>query len=398
MNRVFIRNCAGEVIDEGLAVWFPAPASFTGENVLEFHVHGGNAVVSEVLEALATCNGLRPANPGEFSRQAFENGKLDLTAVEGIADLVNAETSEQRRQALRQMQGELGRLYEGWRTRLIRVLARWEALIDFPEEELPDGIEADVRGEVVRLEREIAAHLNDCQRGERLRNGLRIAILGPTNAGKSSVFNRLAKRDAAIVSATPGTTRDAIEVFVNLNGYPAIVVDTAGLREASDAVEVEGMRRSRQAAASADLKVVVYDGAVWPDRDEETEALVDDNAIAIVNKSDLRRIDAAAFAEETPLMAVSALTGEGFEPFVARLVKEVEARCQGDGSPCLTRIRHRQALEECLQSLQRCERIAEIELFAEDLRLATRALGRITGKIDVEEVLDVLFRDFCIGK
>jgi tRNA modification GTPase len=398
MSCVSIRNGAGELIDEGLAVWFPKPASFTGEDVVELHVHGGNAVISEVLEALADCAGLRPAGPGEFCRQAFDNGKLDLTAAEGLADLVNAETAAQRQQALDQMRGQLGRLYENWRIRLIGMLARWEALIDFPEDVLPGDLEREVRREVALLDREIADHLNDCHRGERLRNGVRIAIVGPPNAGKSSIFNVLAKRDAAIVAPTPGTTRDVIEVFLDLGGFPAIIADTAGLRAATDAVEVEGVRRSHQAAASADLKVVVYDGAVWPDKDGNAEAVVDGNTVAIVNKSDLGRIDPAARGEGPSPLPVSALTGDGIDAFVFRLTKEVEARCRGDGLPSLTRIRHRQALVQCRQSLERSLAVSDVELFAEDLRLAGRSLGAITGRVDVEEVLDSLFREFCIGK
>lgn len=396
--RCRLEGAAGDALDDALVVRFPAPASFTGEDVIELHVHGGRAVVADTLQTLATCPGLRPADPGEFTRRAFDNGKLDLTAAEGLADLVEAETSAQRRQALRQMQGALAVLYDGWRHRLLAALAHLEAHIDFADEDLPDGIEARVAAEVSALAREIEHHLGDRHRGERIRDGVRVAILGPVNAGKSTLLNRLARREAAIVSNEPGTTRDVIDVHLDVGGYAVVMSDTAGLRNAAGAVEAEGVRRSRSAAETADLRLVVFDGAAWPEIDSETSRLLDRDAIAIVNKSDLGRVPLPADVKGHPLLPVSATTGEGLDDLTGRLEQEVARRFDGGGAPQLTRIRHRQALEACLESLRGSAHARSIELAAEDVRLAARALGRLTGRVDVDEVLDVIFKDFCIGK
>ena len=254
------------MLDEGLVLWFPAPASFTGEDVLELHVHGGRAVISGILEALSDLPDLRPAEPGEFTRRAFLNGRLDLTAVEGLADLIDAETRAQARQALQQLDGALGRLYQSWRQILLGALARLEAEIDFaPEEDVPEDLLARVRPDVERLSAEMATHLADGHRGERLRAGLTVAVVGPPNAGKSSLVNRLARRDVAIVTPLPGTTRDVLEVHLDLAGYPVTLLDTAGLREAADVIEAEGVRRARDRAERADLRLIMFDGATWPD-------------------------------------------------------------------------------------------------------------------------------------
>lgn len=394
--RLFARD--GEQIDEGLALWFPAPASFTGEDVAELHVHGGRAVVGGVLEALACCEGLRPAEPGEFTRRAFEHGKLDLTAAEALADLVNAETVGQRRQALRQLQGELGAVYDSWRDRLIRAVAHLEATIDFSDEDLPGDIEEKIRGQIVMLSEEIERHLEDGHRGERLRDGIHFAIVGPPNAGKSSLLNVIAGREAAIVSGRPGTTRDVVEVALDLGGYPVVIADTAGLRDAAEEVEKEGVRRARMRAEDADITLAVFDGAVWPTVDELTTALLNRKAIAVVNKSDLGQLSSPIDVGGFSALAVSALTGEGIDAMVTSIVEGVAAHFHLQGMPALTRVRHRTALEECRQSLHRAATAAGAELVAEDLRLAARALGRITGRVDVEEILDVIFQDFCIGK
>ena len=388
----------GEALDRGLALWFPGPSSFTGEDMAELHVHGGRAVVDGVLAALGRCPGLRPAEPGDFTRRAFANGKMDLTAAEGLADLIGAETEAQRKQALRQMQGELGRLYDSWRARLLAALAHIEAAIDFSDEDLPDGILGRARDQVDGLDAEIAAHLRDGRRGERLRDGLHIAIIGPPNAGKSSLLNLLARRDAAIVSETAGTTRDVIEVHLDLGGYPVVVADTAGLRDGGDAVESEGVRRARARAEDAELKLAVFDGETWPGRDAETERLVDSDAVAVVNKSDLGTPAGPLEVNGVPALPVSALTGDGIDDLLGALEAEMAARSATGAAPSLTRARHRQALEECRAALARSRDAAEAELAAEDLRLATRALGRITGRVDVDDILDVIFQDFCIGK
>ncbi|MGF1641678.1 MAG: tRNA uridine-5-carboxymethylaminomethyl(34) synthesis GTPase MnmE [Rhodospirillales bacterium] len=396
--RVRIVTADGEAIDEGVALWFPGPGSFTGEDVVELHVHGGRAVTDGVLGVLAGCEGLRPAEPGEFTRRAFENGKLDLTAAEGLADLIAAETEGQRRQALRQLQGELGRLYEGWRQRLLRILAHVEAAIDFGDEDLPEGLEVRACEETARLRCEIEAHLDDGRRGERLRDGIEVAIVGPPNAGKSSLFNLLAGRSAAIVSDRPGTTRDVIEVTLDLGGYPVVMADTAGLRDDGEEVEQEGVRRARMRMRECDVILVVFDGALWPAWDQATAAVIDERAVVVVNKADLGRVAAAPTFAGRAALLVSARSGTGIEAMVAELRNRVVARVEDAGSPPLTRLRHRRALEECRDALARAATANGLEWGAEDLRLAARALGRITGRVDVEDVLDVIFRDFCIGK
>jgi tRNA modification GTPase len=395
-----------EEIDRGLVVCFEAPNSETGEMMAELHLHGGRAVVSAVLAAIGRLGFCRLAEPGEFTRRAFENGKLDLTAAEGIADLVAAETDQQRRLALQQMEGALHRLYEAWRTQGLRALAHLEAAIDFPDEDLLEGIDARVHAEIASLAEEIAVHLAD-RRGERLREGLSIAIIGPPNAGKSSLLNLLARREAAIVSAIAGTTRDVIEVHLDLGGYPVVLADTAGLRCSGDEIEQEGVRRARARAASADLRVLVV--AADAQRDWQrtardlaagTEGWDTARDIVVLNKVDLLE------GPEAPVedgVALSALSGRGLPELLARL-EQSAALVMGDGVggaesvPPLTRARHREALIDCREALTRALVAPEIALAAEDLRLAVRALGRITGVVRIDELLDVIFRDFCIGK
>jgi len=392
-----VRGANGEIIDDGLALWFPAPHSFTGEDVVELQLHGGRAVASALAEALLAL-GLRPAEPGEFSRRAFEAGKLDLTQAEAIADLVDAETAAQRRQALRQMDGALLRLYEGWRERLLRAQAHLEAEIDFADEDLPGGLSDSARVEIDAIAAQMAAHLADGRRGERLRDGLHIAILGAPNVGKSSLLNRLAGREAAIVSATAGTTRDVIEVHLDLGGYPVVLADTAGLRDAAEAVEEEGIRRARARAEAADLCLVVFDAGTLPDLDAESLSLVDGRAIPLVNKIDRTTAAIPDAIGGQVAVGVSARNGEGLELLLALLTDRAAEVLEGSGAPALTRARHRLAIEDSVTALRRCLTAGLPELAAEDVRVAARALGRITGRVDVEEMLDVIFREFCIGK
>lgn len=401
-TRVRLRDGGGEVIDDGLALWFPAPRSFTGEDVVELHVHGGRAVLAALSDALVTL-GLRPAEAGEFSRRAFDNGKLDLTAAEGLADLVAAETAAQRRQALRQMDGALMRLYEGWRQRLLRAQAWMEAGVDFSDEEdVAADVVARARAEAEQLAGEVAAHLARAPRGERLREGLEVAILGAPNVGKSTLLNRMAGREAAIVAATAGTTRDVIEVQLDLQGWPVTLADTAGLREAADAVEDEGVRRARARAERADVRVLVFDATALPGWDEETASLARSgggNDVLVLNKADAAPGPLPTAWEGRPLLPVSAVSGEGIAGLEAALAGRAEALLGGGGAVAVpTRARHRHALEACLEALHRASEAPEVELAGEDLRLAARALGRITGRVDVEDVLDVIFGEFCIGK
>jgi tRNA modification GTPase len=405
-----LRDAAGEAIDDALVLWFPGPHSETGEDTAEFQVHGGRAVVAAVVSALGKVPGLRPAEAGEFTRRAFLNGKLDLTHVEGLADLIGAETEAQRRQALRQLTGLLGDHAERWRAQLIEALALVEALIDFPDEDVGEEVLAPALALAAQLEREIRDCLADERRGERLREGLTIAIAGPVNVGKSSVMNRLARRPAAIVAPFAGTTRDVIEVHLDLAGYPVTVLDTAGLRESDDPVEQEGVRRARDRAAEADLILWIVD-ATDVEAPTPPPSFTERDAPpiwVIVNKTDLLdevAVSAKARGQSQSFTQarsrVSALTGAGFDALVAELANYA-AQSFGQGeSSLITRQRHRALLMTCTGSLDRAlaqGRSGHEDLIAEELRLAAWVLGRLTGRVDVEDVLDVIFRDFCIGK
>ncbi len=382
---------AGTEIDQALLLWFEAPASFTGEDVAEFQVHGGAAVREALFAALAGL-GLRPAGAGEFSRRAVENGRLDLTQAEAVADLVEAETSAQLRQALRQYDGALAELYEGWRGQLLQGLSRAEAAIDFSDDGVGEGEFSAAHVAAQYVAQQIEAHLEDFRRGEALREGLKLTILGPPNVGKSSLLNALAQRDVAIVSELPGTTRDVIEVRLNLGGYLVQAADTAGVRKTPDTVEAEGVRRALARAEDSDLTVLMLDGNA-ADPYAATAGLRAD--LTIWNKADL------GFPIPRDGLAISLKTRAGVAEFIAVLTGKVKARLEGVGEPpALTRPRHRHALAETLASLRHALKAPRErpELLAEDLRLAARALGRITGRVDVEELLDLVFRDFCIGK
>ena len=388
---------SAEHLDDALVLWFPGPRSYSGEDMAELHLHGGPAVIAAVLGTLGAQPGMRLAEPGEFTRRAFLNGRMDLTEAEGIGDLIVAQTEAQRRQALRQAEGELGRLYEGWRERLVQILAHLEAWIDFPEEEIPDSVERESSHQILGLAGEMTRHLDDSRRGERLRQGLDIAIVGPPNAGKSSLLNLLARRDAAIVSDIAGTTRDVIEVAMDLGGYPVMLADTAGLREAGDRIEQEGVRRAWRRAESADLRIAVFDG-----RDEAgfrvAAGIVDAATLVVLNKADR---GPAAFTVPPPHLgcfAVSVTEGEGVEALLTALERILRDRIGLTETPTLTRARHREAVGAAVAALHRAGTATLPELRAEDLRIAARALGRITGRVDVEDLLDVIFRDFCIGK
>jgi tRNA modification GTPase len=380
----------GTLLDRAIVLWFPGPRSFTGEDMAELHLHGGRAVLRGTLEALGRMPALRPAEPGEFTRRAFLSGKLDLTEAEGIADLVAAETEAQRLQALRQLDGTLGRLCEGWRSRLLDALAAAEAALDFPDEGLPRDLMARSAEAVGAVRREIASVLAEGRHGERLREGLRVAIVGPVNAGKSTLLNALARRDAAIVSDQPGTTRDVIEVQLDLDGWPVTVADTAGLRDPMDSIEAEGIARSRRQAEQADLVLLLRDGsgASWT----APNWLAPLRVIAVATKSD--RGGMVLPGE----LAISALHGDGLNALLESIRATAETLLAGSGTPALTRVRHRVALEDAESALARLEATTLPDLAAEELRLAVRAIGRITGRVDVDDVLDRLFGAFCIGK
>jgi len=387
----------GEKLDQALVLWFPAPHSFTGEDVAEFHVHGGVAVITAVLRAIEKVAGTRPAEPGEFARRAFENGRFDLTAAEGLGDLIDAETEVQRRQAVRQMGGALFRTYEEWRSRLIEAMAYLEASIDFADEEVPEDVEAAASPVVAALAEEIGGRLADGHRGERIRDGVEIAIVGEPNVGKSSLLNTLARRDVAIVSDIAGTTRDLLEVHLDLGGYPVTVVDTAGLRTGGDVVEAEGMRRARARAEGADLRIVMVDAQQWPEIPDTLADFLGARSLMVANKVD--RVADKTWPGGEDLIGISTRTGAGLDRLIARLELEAE-KLLGAGEPAvITRARHRRALEDCLGHLESFLAGGKaIELAAEELRLAARALGRVTGQVDVEDVLDQVFGSFCIGK
>lgn len=378
-----------ETIDHAIVLWFQAPQSATGEDVAEFHLHGGRAILEAAFDVLGTVPGLRPAEPGEFTRRAVENGKLDLTQAEALVDLIDAETQAQHRQAVDQYQGRLHQLCENWRERLVRLSAWTEAAIDFSEEEIDPDLDARVAHGIAEIHDEISRALDDSGRGEITREGLHLAVIGPPNAGKSSLLNALARRDIAIVSDTPGTTRDILEARLDLGGYLVTVADTAGLREAGDAIEAEGVRRALARAEAADIVLLLLDGTV------ETPPLppVGGQILTVWNKCDV------PWGREREGLKISARTGEGLAALVDVLAGMVRERLESPAeAPVISRVRHRRALEEAEASLARALEAQSPELRAEDLRLALRALGRLVGRVDIEELLDVIFKDFCIGK
>jgi len=388
-------------IDDGIAIWFPAPKSFTGEDVVELHLHGGAAIRKRILEILTSQPRLRLSEPGEFTRRAVLAGKIDLTAAEGMIDLIDAETEAQRRQALRQSQGALGEIYDGWRQILLSSLAHLEAFIDFPDEDLSIEEEA-IWLPIAKVVEELSEHLDDNGRGERLREGLRISILGPPNAGKSSLLNWLVKRDAAIVSETAGTTRDVIEVHLDVVGYPVVFLDTAGIRKAASEIESIGIARSFDQAQTSDLKIVMV-AANETEMFSTVEQLIDQDTIVVINKIDLRDTEVIDIADKclsagAIIFEVSISEKVGLKGLLDGIAAAVDRRVNTGSSPAISRARHREALNECAEALNRSQNEPLLELRVEDLRAAMRALGKITGAVDIEEVLDAVFQDFCIGK
>jgi len=396
---------SGDILDQALVLWFPAPASFTGEDVVELHIHGGRAVIAAVMEAIGSIEGLRLAEAGEFTRRAFYSGKLDLTGIEAIADLVDAQTEAQRKQALAQMQGGLSELLNGWRKQLISILAYVEAGIDFSDEEdVDEKINDQMVANVTSLKGEMIRFLDDGRRGECLREGLQVVIAGPPNAGKSSLLNAMARRDVAIVSEQAGTTRDVIDVQLDLHGLPVIVSDTAGLRQVGDKVEEEGVRRARGKINKADVILWTTDGTL----DEEQPDFTIDSGqflIRVRNKCDLDSGVSSSIWEPpdtaiADVVNISARTGMGLDVLFKNIEKtalDFQSCIEG---AVITRARHRQALTRAVEALAVIlERPDQpVELLAENLRICARELGRITGSVDVEDLLDVIFRDFCIGK
>lgn len=388
-----IVDLAGDPIDNALVLYFPRPHSFTGEDVLELHVHGGRAVIRDTVEACLGVRDVRLAEAGEFSRRAFLNGKMDLTAAEGLADLVEAETAAQRRQALRQMEGELADEVGRWREAVIDCLADAEGDIDFPDEDLPPGLSERARQRIESLKSRLETYLAESRRAERVRTGYQVAIVGKPNAGKSSLINQLARRDAAIVSPVPGTTRDIVDIRLVLGGMVILISDTAGLRESEDLIEVEGVRRARQRAEEADLRL----GLITDQSDMvEFAGLMKDGDVWLLGQAD--RLD---WAEEVSGgLAVSSVTRQGLEELESIITERARADLGKSEAAPLTRLRHQEAVRDGIAALDRAltASVHAPELVAEDLRLAARALGRVTGRVDMEDVLDRLFSQFCIGK
>jgi tRNA modification GTPase len=378
-----VRAADGTVLDHGLLLWMPGPASYTGEDSAELHLHGGRAVVQAVAAALVAA-GARPAEPGEFTRRAFVQGRMDLLEAEGVADLVAAETEAQRLQALRQMEGAQSQVLAGWAERLRRMLAWQEALIDFPDEDLPEDVERALTADISALAADLAAAEQDARRGARVRDGLVVAVTGAPNVGKSSLVNALAGRDVAIVAPTPGTTRDALEVALALAGVPVTLIDTAGLRETDDPVEAEGVRRARARAERADLVLLVLDAS-------RPEIVAAEAALLVANKIDMApAMDGA--------LGVSAVTGAGMGALRAMLEDAVRALTAVSGPAVLSHSRHAASLREAVLALRAADEAVLPELRGEELRAAMQALGRITGAVDVEAILDTVFGAFCIGK
>lgn len=394
-----LRDGRGGIIDEALILWFPAPASYTGEDCAELHLHGGLAVVEATVEALAAL-GPRLAEPGEFTRRAFQNGRLDLAQAEAVADLIDAETRAQARQALDQLGGGLSRRYDAWRELLIASLAVLEAAVDFPDEDLPEDVAARARPHLRDLLDQLRAALADADRGRRVREGFRIALIGAPNAGKSSLLNALTGRDAAIVTATPGTTRDVIEVPLVLAGYITLLADTAGVRDTVETIEAEGVRRARAWAEDADLRLWIVDASASGGHWREAAGLARAEDLLVLNKSDLTpgADKLAASRGEIEALSVSAASAADVAVLKAWIEARVVSALSGAEFPAATRLRHAESLREAAYRVARALDQAEPELAAEDVRLAARALERVSGRVDPESVLDRVFSSFCIGK
>ena len=389
-----------ELIDEGLILWFPGPESYTGEDMAEIQVHGSKAVVDALHSSLSDIENCRLAEPGEFTKLAFQNGKINLLKAESIADLISSETEIQRQQAIKIMNGKSSDQFNFLREKLLKILSHVEAKIDFPEEDLPNNILDEIKNSSDEVINKIKKILNDQKVGERIREGFKIAILGPTNAGKSSLMNHLSNRDVAIVSEIAGTTRDVIETHLNIDGYPVIISDTAGIRDSQDEIEKKGIKLSLNRGEEADLKLVVVD-AKSLDFTDVLKGLLDENAILVINKSDLLEKDIDPEIKKTNHVLISIKENKNIEELILKIKNNLKNKFLTSDDILITRERHRQHLQQCLDHLNNFNQKKEIEDFdkaAEDLRLATRHLGMIVGKVDVEEILGSIFNDFCIGK
>lgn len=388
-----------ETLDKCLLIYFKSPNSFTGEDIVEIQTHGSKAVVSGVLDNLSRLDDFRMAEPGEYSKRAFYNGKMDLTEAEGLADLIDSETSEQRKYALRQMEGNLKNLYETWREELIKVLAYLEAYIDFPDEDIPEDTVFKLENIVFKLAEAIKEHLQGDKIGERLREGFRVVIVGPPNAGKSSLLNAIVKREAAIVSDIAGTTRDAIDIHLDIKGYPVMFTDTAGLRETEEEIEQLGIKLAYSKIQDADLVLCLFDAS----KDsvqifDKIKKSLKNKTLFVANKCDNLTFEQCSDLEKQNCVAISAKQRQGIEALLDKIHSYIEEQFTSNSNLLITRTRYREALKETLENLEMFNLKKEIELSAEDIRLAARGLGKITGRIEVDDILDKIFGSFCIGK
>ena len=389
-----------ELIDEGIILWFPGPESYTGEDMAEIQVHGSKAVIDALHSNISKIENCRLAEPGEFTKLAFQNGKINLLKAESVADLISSETEIQRQQAIKIMNGRSSDQFNFLREKLLKILSHIEAKIDFPDEDLPKDILKEIKNNSNEVLKNIEQILNDQKVGERIREGFKIAILGPTNAGKSSLLNHLSNRDVAIISEIAGTTRDVIETHLNIDGYPVIVSDTAGIRESKNEIEKKGIKLSLNRAEEADLKLVVVD-AKNLDFTDVLRRLLDENAILVINKSDLLKKDIDPEIKKIDHVLISIKENTNIDELILKIKNNLKNKFITSDDILITRERHRQHLQQCLDHLKNFNQkkeIADFDKAAEDLRLATRHLGMIVGKVDVEEILGSIFNDFCIGK
>ena len=388
-----------QTLDKCLLLYFKAPNSFTGEDIVELQIHGSRAVISSVLNNLSRIPEFRMAEPGEYSKRAFYNQKMDLTEAEGLADLIDAETEAQQKYALRQMEGSLKNLYDDWRTQLVTIMAHLEAYIDFPEEEIPESVVNSLNNTVFKLREAIRKHLSGDTIGERLREGFRVVIVGRPNAGKSSLLNTFAQRDVVIVSDIAGTTRHAVDIHLDLNGYPVIITDTAGIRETEEAIEKQGVEIAYRKINDADLLICLFDAS------QDTVQVFDniaktygDKMVYVANKVDNLTSEQCSNIKKQDILLISAKYHQGIDLLLQKITKVIEDKFTSNSNLLITRARYREALSQALQSLDLFDLDKEIELSAEDIRLAAREIGKITGRIEIDEILDKIFGSFCIGK
>ena len=388
-----------DLIDEGILIWFPGPKSYTGEDMAEIHIHGSRAVIQSILDNISKIEGCRLAEPGEFTKRAFQNEKINLLKAESIGDLIASETEIQRKQALKIMSGKSSEKFDSWRKILLKTLSNLEAKIDFPDEDLPSNILNNIKKDSQKVKLEIKKVLNDSKVGERVREGFKIAIIGPTNAGKSSLLNYFSKREVAIVSEIAGTTRDIIEVHLNIDGFPVIMSDTAGIRNSKDEIEKKGIKLALKRAEDADLNILVFE----PKSVDFTGFLSDLNiekSIFVINKSDLGKIKGKDLNKYKPIL-ISIKDEKNIEKLIDKIKKNLTNKFVSAEDTLITRERHRQHLEQCifhLDEFSKKEKDSDFDKATEDIRLATRHLGMLVGKVDVEEILGSIFNDFCIGK